>query len=173
MHINKPLPPQWANRKSISAKEYRDWLNGKIKAEFSKVKPGPKLRSNFRQDFATFQNGALTITIHELPPSQNQWKKWHWSVLAEETKRWNVLIMLLAMSTKCGKFKRPVIRFSFYFPDNINRDRKNFESWKPLLDGLTWARVIEDDNYKVIQEEKSEVAVDRRDWRTEIQIWEG
>lgn len=50
MHINKPLPPQWANRKSISAAEYRDWLAGKIQPEIKSASPFPKGTGGRRAD---------------------------------------------------------------------------------------------------------------------------
>lgn len=167
MHINKPFPPEWAKRKSISAAEYKAWLAGKTKDN------GPKLRTNRRQDFATYQAGVLTIVIHELPPSQNQWKSWNRQrTLNNETQRWNDIIILLARSATKKQFTNPVVKFRFYFPDNRPRDRKNYESWKPLLDGLTRAGVIADDNYREIQEEPPDIEVDRQNPRTEIVVRE-
>lgn len=173
IQTNKSIPKQWDGRKSISVAEYNDWINGNVKPQEQNVKPGPKLRTNHRQDFATYKDGELIITIHELPPSQNRWKQWHWTVLAEETKRWNELVSILALSARSGQFSKPVIKFKFYVPDNRNRDRKNLESWKPLLDGLTLAGVISDDNYKEIQEEPSDIEIDRSNTRTEIVVREG
>lgn len=168
MHINKPFPPEWAGRKSISAAEYKAWLAGQLKA---KEKSLPKLRTNRRQDFATHQNGVLTIVIHELPPSQNAWKQWHYIALNNETQRWNDLIILLARNATQKQFTNPVVKFRFFFPDNRPRDRKNYESWKPLLDGLTRAGVIADDNYREIREEPADIEVDRGNPRTEILVW--
>ena len=144
-------------------------LKGKYKV---KVKSLPKFRSN-KQDFATYRNGILTITIHELPPSQNVWKKWHHITLNDETQRWNDLIILLCRTVTNKQFHRPFVKFKFYFPDNGPRDRKNYESWKPLLDGLTRAGIIADDNWKAIGEEPSEVEVDKYNPRTIIEIREG
>lgn len=171
-NIDKPIPKEWDGRRSISAKEFIDWQNGKMPKKKVKLQEGPKIRLNIKQDYATYLNGVLTIVIHELPPSQNIWKKWHWTVTAEETRRWNEIIILLARQTK-AKFMKPIIRFNFYFRDGRAKDRKNFESWKPLLDGLTMAGTIKDDNYKVIKEEISGMYVDNRNPRTEIIVREG
>ena len=170
MQPKQLFPEEWKNRKSITAAEYNAWQAGKLK---SKEKRLPKLRINPHQDFATYKDGVLTVVIHEIPPSQNVWKLWHHITLNDETQRWNDLIIILARSATKKQFHKPIVKFRFFFSDNRERDRKNYESWKPLLDGLTRAGVIADDNYRAIKEEISDIEVDRQNSRTEIVIREG
>lgn len=160
LRYNIKLPKELEKEKSIPAAVFNDLLSGGKKIRVKKPRPR-------KQDKATFKNGILTITIYMLPPSQNEWTNWHEMKLSKEKNFWNHLIVALARN-KCPMFKNPVIKFKFFFPDNLDRDRKNYESWKPLLDGLTRAGIISDDNWKEIKEEPSDIAVDRADPRTEI-----
>lgn len=47
MNINKPLPPEWTNRKSISAAEYKAWVAGK---DLKTGNPFPKGTGSRRED---------------------------------------------------------------------------------------------------------------------------
>jgi hypothetical protein len=165
LRYNIKLPKVFENRKSISAAEFNSLLSGGKKKRVKKPRPR-------KQDKATFKNGVLIITIYMLPPSQNEWTNWHEMKLSKEKVFWNQLIIALARN-KCLMFKNPVVKFKFYFPDNIDRDRKNYESWKPLMDGLTRAGIISDDNWKEIKEDPSDIEVDRANPRTEIIVREG
>lgn len=169
-YSNIRLPEKWKDRQSISAKELRDLLAGKIK---DREKQGPKLRTNNRQDYATFKDGVLTIVIHELPVSLNQRKQWHWSVVATEKERWEQIIWAIILEAGRPVFSRPVVQVTFYFPDNRPRDpQDNYMSWKALTDGLTRAGVIPDDCWQHTKVLAPGAFVDRQNPRTEIVVRE-
>lgn len=164
-HKQQPVP----DKDRMTAEEYRQFVNGNNKP---KRRCGPKPRTNPREDFATYDDGVLKVVIHEIPPSQNEWKKWHKLVLAEFTKVWNTIICTKVQEIHPPLFRNPVIKFYFFVPNAMIRDRKNLESWKPLLDGLTEAGVISDDNYLAIKEDPSDIEIDRDNPRTEIVVYE-
>lgn len=146
-------------------------MDGKYKV---KVNSGPKLRTNHRQDYAIYENGVLTIVIHELPVSLNQRKQWHWSVVATEKERWEQIMWGIILAAGRPVFSRPVVQVTFYFPDNRPRDpQDNYMSWKALTDGITRAGVIPDDSWQNAKVLSPVAKVDRKNPRTEIVVREG
>lgn len=169
---NKKIPDHWAKMARVPVEEFRAWRDGTLKEK--KEPTGPKLRRNPRKDFAVCRDGVLTITIHELPPSQNAWKKWHWSVVAAEKGRWEKIIWDLVQTVSRPEYLKPVIQINFYFPDNRRRDPSdNYMSWKALTDGLTMAGVIPDDAWQFTRVLEPGVEIDRGNPRTEIVVREG
>jgi len=167
---NIKLPKEWANRKSVSAHELQDLLEGKYK---NKERPGPKLRTNHRQDYASYKGGVLTVVIHEIPTSLNQRKKWLDKDVRAEKRRWEQIMWGIILEAGRPVFRKPVVQVHFYFPDNRPRDpQDNYMSWKALTDGLTKAGVIPDDSWQHAKVKEPGAAVDRQNPRTEIVVWE-
>jgi hypothetical protein len=169
MHQPKQsFPKEWVNRKSVSASEYNNWLNGK-----SKNQKLPKIRINPIQDFATYKDGILTVVIHELPTTYNDRKHWPKYIEREEKRRWEQIMWGIILEAGRPVFKNPVVRVDFYFPDNRPRDpQDNYMSWKALTDGLTRAGVITDDCWQKTKVEAPGTFIDRENARTEIIITE-
>lgn len=121
------------------------------------------------------QDGSrLTIIINDVPPSLNVWHGMHWAKKAAEKCKWEELIKSLLMGKRKLKraYRRPVVRITFYF--NIDRDRdKDNMTPKWIMDGLVKAGVIRDDNSKEVDLDWF-ISSDIHEWcKTEIVVREG
>jgi len=101
----------------------------------------------------------MRIEIEKLPPSQNEWKKWSWTVGGRAKQRrikreWENLIIPHGYLWKAlygpGIYAKE-IKVIFYFPDNRRRDLDNFSYFKGILDGLVKAGIIADDSVKNVK----------------------
>ena len=112
----------------------------------------------------------MILKLKGVPPSlnrfngrQNQWE--YRAVKAEWTQR------VWAMA-KQGRVREPlekaVVTITYYFPDARRRDPDNY-CGKLLLDGLTKAGVIKDDDFNHITL-VLRGAVDHQDPRTEVEV---
>ena len=95
----------------------------------------------------------MKITVRGIPPSLNQFagreNTWQYR---EEKKLWTDAVMWMAKSAK-GRPKQPfekaVVMITYYFSDRRRHDADNY-SGKFLLDGLTKAGIIVDDDLQHI-----------------------
>jgi len=110
---------------------------------------------------------VLTDMIH---PSLNVWTKWHWARISKKKKEFEETIYWLAKQQKIDnlKLKKAKIKIIYYFSNKQRKDKDNFAP-KFIMDGLTKAGIITDDN-------DDEVTVtikfdyDKKNKRTEILI---
>lgn len=117
----------------------------------------------------------MKITINEIPPSLNKFQgresAWEYR---NQKRHWTDTVCLLAkcMSNKTGeRFEKANVRLSYYFQDNRRRDPDNY-CGKLILDGLTKAGVIKDDDFDHITLTIEKGGVDKDNPRTEIEITE-
>jgi Holliday junction resolvase RusA-like endonuclease len=112
----------------------------------------------------------MKIILNFVPPSINEYigRNNEWRYRNDKKKVHKAIVMqTIGINPKIKKCKMKIV---FYFKDAIRRDPSNFD--KMLLDGLVQANIIEDDNYKVIEELTLIGKVDRGNPRTEIEIEE-
>lgn len=96
----------------------------------------------------------MTITLKGVPPSLNRYagrgNTWDYRTAKA---RWTQSVTLLARTAK-GRPKAPwafaEVEITYFFPTRSRRDADNY-CGKFLLDGLTKARVIVDDDFKHIR----------------------
>ena len=112
----------------------------------------------------------MKLIIKEIPPSANKFNNLHWAEKAKIKQDWEWLIFQEA--TEMRLFNRKLtsveILVQIYFADQRRRDFDNYMAFKGILDGLKKARVIIDDNYKVVKRLSYEFYVDKENPRTEI-----
>lgn len=111
----------------------------------------------------------MKIVIPEIPPSLNRFagrKNVH--EYRREKDRWRDMVAWLAMVKGKARFEFATVRITYFFPDSRRRDPDNYAG-KMILDGLTAAGVIADDDFFHI---KLEIrgAVDRKNPRTEVEV---
>lgn len=119
----------------------------------------------------------MIIEIEEVPPSQNEWKRWSWTsggrAKQRRTKKhWESIIIPHGYLWKAlygpGVYANN-IKIVFSFPDNRRRDIDNFSYFKGILDGLVKADIIADDSVKNVKiEYKMKLNTGQR--KTEILI---
>lgn len=96
----------------------------------------------------------MTITIKGVPPSLNRFagRENTWEYRQEKAK-WTTLVLYAARACK-DRPKEPYpfaeVKITYSFPDRRRRDADNY-CGKFLLDGLTKAGVIVDDDFKHIR----------------------
>lgn len=111
---------------------------------------------------------SLTISIPEIHPSINEWKKWHYYKYSIEKQRWATMMVLLL--NKQPKFEGPVeVDVRYYFPDKRKRDLDNY-TFKFGMDGLVAARTIEDDNQTIVRKLSTSFHHDPKNPHMEVTI---
>ena len=114
----------------------------------------------------------IKIIIPEIPKSLNRFagrKNVH--EYRSEKERWKQLVFVLSAKHRPKKpIENAIVRIIYLFPDCRRRDPDNY-SGKMIMDGLTYAGIIKDDDFSHIQLELSG-SVDRQNPRTEIEIQE-
>jgi len=93
------------------------------------------------------KNGRLIITIHDIPPSLNDWQGMHWAAKAEAKRQWEDMLRVLLR--KCKRIERPIVRITYYPDIERDRDKDNYAP-KWIMDGLVKSGVIRDDNTKAV-----------------------
>ena len=96
----------------------------------------------------------MTITLRGVPPSLNTvlGKDSGWTYRAEKAK-WTRAVYYTALACKdrpAEPYKRAAVEITYWFPDRRRRDADNY-CGKLLLDGLTKAGIIEDDDLRHIR----------------------
>ena len=108
-------------------------------------------------------------TINAIPPSLNKFagRKNMWEY--REAKNVWKTIVAYSLHPKPGKpIEKCRMKIAFFFPDKRKRDYDNY--LKMLLDGITAAGIITDDNFGVIQTLELCGKVDKKRPRVEIEI---
>ena len=92
-----------------------------------------------------------------------------------EKRRWTDTVKLLAkcQQNRTGEqFEKAKVTLTYFFADSRRRDPDNY-SGKLILDGLTKAGVIKDDDFDHIELVIRKGGVDKDNPRTEVEITEG
>lgn len=93
---------------------------------------------------------SLEFELLGLPKLPNELLTRHWSKVVADSKRWKNDVFLITAgkrpSSPLLKAKLTLVRRSTKEPDRDNL----YGSFKPVIDGLITAKIIEDDNPQVI-----------------------
>lgn len=96
----------------------------------------------------------MTIALKGVPPSLNVFagRQNHWQYRQAKTQWTNTVMWACKACKELPKepFQKARVEITYYFPDRRRRDSDNF-SGKFLLDGLTKAGVIVDDDFSHIR----------------------
>lgn len=116
----------------------------------------------------------MTITLRGVPPSLNRFagRKNEYEYRTEKD-RWTRAVYYTARACKdrpAEPYQWAEVSIKYYFPDRRRRDPDNY-CGKMLMDGLTKAGIIQDDDMAHISLTISG-AVDRKEPRTEITVKE-
>lgn len=103
-------------------------------------------------------------------PSLNTWTNWHWAKKAEEKEAWVEEIGWLGKKFGNPQLENALVEIIYYFETNRRRDKDNYTP-KFIMDGLTAAGLIDDDNDDNIFL-NWKLKVDKDNPRTEIKITE-
>lgn len=114
----------------------------------------------------------MKIVLRGVPPSLNQFagrqNAWKYR---EEKQNWTQAVQWMCKATPHGPPPaKALVRIDYYFVDGRRHDADNY-CGKLLLDGLTKAGVIADDDFAHISL-SVHGHVDRKDPRTEISVEE-
>ena len=120
----------------------------------------------------------MKIFLRGTPPSLNKYmgRKNEWDYRAEKT-RWTRAVLYAAKASKDRPerpFENALVRIDYFFRTAVRHDADNY-CGKFLLDGLTKAKVIVDDDFAHISL-TVHGHVDQKNPRTEITVtrmWEG
>ena len=114
----------------------------------------------------------MKITLKGTPPSLNKFvgKMGGWEYRKEKQK-WTTMVFFLGRAIRPPKpYTRATVEITYYFPDRRRHDPDNY-CGKFLLDGLTKAGIIEDDDFSHVRLGVMG-EVDRDNPRTEIVVTE-
>lgn len=78
-------------------------------------------------------------------PSLNTWTKWHWGKVDSVKKEWKEEIGWKAKKYNEPQLVNALVEIEYYFDNKHRRDKDNYTP-KFILDGLTKAGIIADDN---------------------------
>lgn len=106
-----------------------------------------------------YYNQKMIIELDRLPPSQNVWKSWGWTMggrrkQARIKREWENLFIGYGFLWKSEHGSRAYakrVKIIFYFKDNRRRDGDNYNYFKPIPDGLVKAGIIQDDSVKEVE----------------------
>lgn len=112
---------------------------------------------------------GVWLALPLIPPSQNQYLRWHWSKRKRYLDQLSRDMSLLAISCRCPRFKSATVHITYFFPDKRHRDKDNYNG-KFLLDALRRANILEDDRAELVNLPQPEFEIDRHYPRTEIWI---
>lgn len=112
---------------------------------------------------------GLWLALPLIPPSQNQYLRWHWARRKRYLDQLGQDIAWLAAARRCPRFRQAVVQIEYFFRDRRSRDKDNYNG-KFLLDALRRAGILEDDRADLISLPEPEFNLDRHYPRTEIWI---
>jgi len=119
---------------------------------------------------APLPGGGFVLTLRDLPPSLNDWQRWHWTRRREEMMRLAGVVRALAMSSRLPHLGAAEARVRSYFPDRRRRDPTNYAHWKPLWDALVRAGVLDDDDAAHLRVVAFDLLVDPERPRSEVEV---
>jgi hypothetical protein len=108
--------------------------------------------------------------LPDLPPSLNDWQRWHWARRHEETARLATAVMALARSARMEPLRAAETSVCCYFLDRRRRDPTNYAHWKPLWDALVRAGIVDDDAAAHLRVAAFELLVDGERPRSEVEL---
>lgn len=112
----------------------------------------------------------MKIVLKGVPPILNQFagRKNTWEYRAAK-KQWSDAVYIACMAQRPYEtLEKAMVRIDYYFPDRRRHDADNY-SGKFLHDGLTRAKVIQDDDFAHLCT-AAHGHVDRENPRTEITV---
>lgn len=114
----------------------------------------------------------VKLVLNGIPPSINKFagkeNAWDYRHTKQE---WTNIVYMKSKAARLPKpFEKATVHLCYFFPDNRRHDPDNYAG-KFLLDGLTKARVIKDDDFKHINLIISG-DIDRENPHTEIMVQE-
>ncbi len=131
-----------------------------------------RMRSAARVDYAAdpLSGGAWRLTLPDLPPSLNDWQRWHWARRRRQTEDLTAALMVLVRSARIPPLRSAEARGRCYFPDRRRRDPTNYAHWKPLWDALVRAGVLDDDDAAHLRVAAFEQLVNGARPRSEVEL---
>ena len=114
--------------------------------------------------------GGFVLTLRELPPSLNDWQRWHWTRRREEMLRLAAIVRAVAVSFRLPHLGVAEARVRCYFPNRRRRDPTNYSHWKPFWDALVRAGVLDDDDAAHLRVVAFDLLVDRERPRSEVEV---
>lgn len=115
----------------------------------------------------------LTLVLRGVPPSLNEFLgRENARRYRREKRQWTEAVQWTAMACKDkprGPWASAIVQITYWFPNANRHDADNY-SGKFLLDGLTKAKIIEDDDLKHITT-VIHGGVDRENPRTVIEVY--
>ena len=130
------------------------------------------IRTGVRVDdgAAPLPGGGFVLTLRELPPSLNDWQRWHWTRRRVETLRLAAIVRAVSVSARLPRLGSAEARVRCYFPDRRRRDPTNYAHWKPLWDALVRAGVLDDDDAAHLRVAAFDLLVDSARPRSEVEV---
>lgn len=115
-------------------------------------------------------NPLLSFTLLTTPVSQNQFNNWHWSTKREFKE---AIQNEVFFTVKRQKLKTPIrIEFKYYISGSRRRDLDNlFPAVKCVIDGLRYAKAIEEDSIEDIPKITLEAVRVKEKPRIEVNIY--
>jgi hypothetical protein len=114
----------------------------------------------------------VKFTLYNLPESLNDWQNLHWMEKGSRSKKIQRDIYYISYNQRPKKpYERAHVKITIYFPTNRERDVLNYPC-KPEIDGLVKAKIIKDDNIKIIGKPEINLDYDPINPRTEYEITE-
>ena len=126
--------------------------------------------SRVRNAAAPLPGGGCVLTTPDLPPSLNDWQRWHWSRRRTQA---TTLVVAITNLARCGRLPRlgaAVARVRCFFPDPRRRDPTNYAHWKPLWDALVRAGVLDDDDAAHLRVAAFDLLCDAQRPRSEVEL---
>jgi Holliday junction resolvase RusA-like endonuclease len=112
----------------------------------------------------------IRFTLYDLPPSINDWQNLHPMEKARRKKQVEHDVYYASYNQRPPEpYEHAKVRITIYFAINRRRDERNYDV-KWLLDGLVTAKIIKDDNIKVIGRPEIVLEYDKDNPRCEIEV---
>lgn len=113
----------------------------------------------------------IRITLHDLPPSLNEWQNLHHMEKHRRKKQVEHDMYYASYNQRPPEpFEKAKVRIKIFFPTIRRRDERNFDC-KWLIDSLVIAKIIKDDNIDVIGRPEVILGYDKYNPRTEVIVW--
>jgi Holliday junction resolvase RusA-like endonuclease len=135
-------------------------------------KPKPKKPqrvSGAQWDAGTFPGGCW-VQVPFVPPSLNEWSRWHWAKQKQYKDELTDNVKLLTLFRKLPRYERATVLITYYHATKRRRDRIDNFAPKFLMDALVRAEILVDDNDDRVKVE-TKMDLDQEKPRTEIFIW--
>lgn len=114
----------------------------------------------------------MKITVNAIPPSNNQFisNSKNFNVYRRLKEEWHYRIKSAIKSKPEKPFDKAIVTITYFFADNRRRDPDNY-SGKMILDPLVKEGILADDNFNVITLKLKCGGVDKKNPRTEIEVF--